>query len=433
MERPTKLMNRNFFLLWQGQSVNQLGVQFFFIAVPLWIMDATNSATLIGLIQMLAGLPAVILGPVGGAFADRYSRRTILVVGDAISGLAILSLVVLTFLAPQARQLILIWLCVVYVLVAVVAAFFNPAISAAIPDLVPEARVSTANSLNQLSIQLAVFIGQGLGGVLFRLAGAPVLFLINGLTYLFASASESLITIPQVIQRAGGENKGRFREFGSDILAGLRYIWSRPGLRELVFVSALLSFFTWPILVLLPFYVRDSLGATEDWFGYLSAAYGVGMLAGYLAAGAIPFTGKARGRLMVALIIAQSAGYGLLGLVREPLMALMLALVGGGMGGMVTVTITTIIQTTTPGEIRGRVFGLLSTISSSLAPLAMGLSGFVADLTGKNIPLIYVACGVTMGLLSVLVSLNRQFRNFLAFEQAEAVAQKVERQPASLH
>jgi MFS family permease len=321
---------------------------------------------------------------------------------------------------------------VVYVLVAVVAAFFNPAISAAIPDLVPEARVSTANSLNQLSIQLAVFVGQGLGGVLFRLAGAPVLFLINGLTYLFASASESLITIPQVMQRAGGESKGRFREFGSDIQAGLRYIWSRPGLRELVFVSALLSFFTWPILVLLPFYVRDSLGATEDWFGYLSAAYGVGMLAGYLAAGAVPFTGKARGRLMVALIIAQSAGYGLLGLVREPIMALMLALVGGGMGGMVTVTITTIIQTTTPGEIRGRVFGLLSTISSSLAPLAMGLAGVVADLTGKNIPLIYVACGVIMGLLSVLVSLNRQFRDFLAFEQAGAVGQKVERQPASL-
>ena len=79
-----------------------------------------------------------------------------------------------------------------------------------------------------------------------------------------------------------------------------------------------------------------------------------------------------------------------------------------------TVNITTIVQVATPGEIRGRVFGLLGSLSASLAPIAMGLSGIVADLVNQNIPLIYVSCGVIMTVLSLAVTASRHFRQFLA-------------------
>jgi MFS family permease len=103
-----------------------------------------------------------------------------------------------------------------------------------------------------------------------------------------------------------------------------------------------------------------------------------------------------------------------MGLARTPLMALILALLGGSVGGFITINITTLVQLHTPQEIRGRVFGLLTTISSAASPIAMGLAGIVADLTGKNIPLIYLVCSAIMTVLMLWVSLNADFRAFLS-------------------
>jgi len=432
MQQPTKLLNRNFFLLWQGQFVSRLGSQVVLIALVFWIKHATGSAALMGLIQMISSLPAVILGPVGGTFADRYSRRRIIILSDVLRGIAILSLAGLMFMVPEATGAILVWLSAVLIFSSLITTFFNPAISAAIPDLVPKSRIASANSLGQLSFQLSVFIGQGLGGTLFRLLGAPVLFLIDGLTYLFSAVSESFITIPQAVPEKSSRWQEQFLEFKRDMLEGFRYIWNRTGLRELVFVSALLTFFTVPVITLLPFYVEDFLQAKADWYGFLLAAAGFGSLIGYIVAGSVKLSGKARGKWMVTFIILESAGYGLLGLVKDPVTAMVLAFLGGATGGFVTVNMTTILQITTPGEIRGRVFGLLGTLSGSLAPIAMGLAGVVADLVGQNIPLIYLSCGAIMAVLSLAVLLNRHVRDFLACELEDEPPPPMEKQVVPL-
>ncbi len=433
MGQPSKLLNRNFFLLWQGQSISQLGSQAFIIAMLFWIKHATGSAALMGLLQMLSTLPAVFLAPIGGAVADRYSRRKIIIFSDLLRGSAVLSLAGLMFMAPDATQVTLVWLFVVSIFVTVISTFFGPAISATIPDLVPKDQVAAANSLGQLSMQLSLFIGQGLGGTLFRLLGAPLLFLVNGVSYLYASASQTFVVIPQVIPDKNSAWKEQFLEFKRDILEGFRYVWHRGGLRETVFVSAFLGFFTAPIIVLLPFYVEDVLQARVDWYGFILAISGLGALLGYLFVGVVKFSGKVRGRMMMTFIILQAVGYGVLGLVKSPTTAMVLGFLGGFTSGFVTVNITTVVQITTPGEIRGRVFGLLAAISGSLAPIAMGLAGVVADLVNQNIPLIYVSCGAIMTLLSVLVSLSREFRGFLAYVQEDEEPQKAERQAVPLN
>lgn len=419
MEQPTKLLNRNFFLLWQGQSISRLGSQGFIIAMLFWIKHTTDSATLMGLLQMFSAIPAVMLGPVAGVLADRYPRRSIIILSDVVRGLAVLLLAGLIFLASDKTDFILVALFLVAVLNATVSAFFEPAITASIPDIVPKEQVFSANSMGRVTSQLAIFVGQGLGGILFRLLGAPMLFIINGLTYLFAAGSETFVHIPQEIPKKSSGLKERLAEFKTDIGEGMRYVWNRKGLRRLVMVSAYLAFFTAPVIILLPFFVEDFLQVSIDWYGFIVAAYGIGTMGGFLFAGVMKFSGKKRGGLMLIFILGEAAGYGMLGLMRDPILALGLAFVGGFTGGFVAVNITTILQISTPREIRGRVFGLLGAITAGLTPVSMGLAGVVADLLNQNIPLLYGTCGGIMAVLSLIVAFNQDFRDFLAYEEPD--------------
>jgi len=415
-QEPTKLFNRNYFLLFQGQLVSRLGSQVYAIAMVLWIKDATGSATLMGLLMMVSAIPGVLLSPMGGAIADRFSRRMILVISDLTRGLAMLVVAALIYTMADSVNLLLGTLFVVAILTGTVTAFFRPAIAAAIPDLVPKDRVVTANSLGQLSLQLSVFFGQGLGGTLFRLLGAPFLFLINGISFLYASFSESLIKMPEVAPKEELSVNEHWQAFVVDLKEGFRYAWNRPGLRELVFISAVINFFTIPAIVLLPFFVEDTLGVRVDWYGFILVSFGLGGLLGYLFAGIVRLPGRSRMYLMLTFMIGQSVLYGVLGFMPRPIFVVILAIVAGFMGGYITVNITTVLQLSTPSEIRGRVFGLLGMVAGGLTPIAMGLSGIIADALDQNIPLIYAVSGGIMVLLSILVALLPQTRDLLAFE-----------------
>lgn len=412
--RYSKLFNRDFVLLWQSQFISLIGAQATMVGMVFWIKHTTDSATLMGVMQMVANLPAVILGPVGGTFADRHSRKSVIILTNLLRAVTLLLLAGLMFWNPQATGTIMVGLLIVLGFGGALMAFFQPAMVAAIPDLVPKASIATANSLGQMSAQISLFIGQGLGGTLFRILGAPLLFFINGLTSLIGAIGVTFTTIPQTVPEKSSHWREQFTDFGRDIIEGLRYIWHQAGLRALVLISAFLSFFTVPIITLLPFYVEDFLHATPDWYGFLVASYSVGSLLGYISAGLLKISGSTRARGMIVLIILESSLYGLLGVVSKPFIALGLALTGGMIGGFLAVNITVILQVTTPSEIRGRVFGLLSTIAGGLAPIAMGLSGVIADLVNKNIPMIFVGCGVAMTVLSCGVLLNRRVYEFLA-------------------
>jgi len=415
MQVPSRLLNRNFVLLWQGQLVSQLGSQAFAIAMMFWLKHQTHSASLMGLLMMLSMLPAVILGPIAGAVADHYSRRKIIIWCDLLCGLAVCTLAALMIL-DQETEVVLTALFVVAVLVGIIKSFFTPAIGAAIPDIVPESNLAAANSMNQASVQISTFVGQGLGGYLFLILGAPILFLIDGLTYLFSALSETFIRIPQILPEKSPSRSERIDAFKRDIAAGFQYAWNNAGLRALFFAAAFLNFFVMPIILLLPFYVEDILQVTADWYGYILAAFGLGALLGYGLAGAIKTTGKRKSELIIIALIIMSLGLALLSTIRNATLALFVMMGVGILNGLINIHIITILQITTPSEIRGRVFGLLTTLTAGLMPIAMGLGGVVADLTQQNIPLIYATCGSILVMLSIMTSLSSEFRQFLAFE-----------------
>jgi MFS family permease len=226
--------------------------------------------------------------------------------------------------------------------------------------------------------------------------------------------TESLVRIPQRFPEAGVTWRERVHEFRTDIVSGFSMIWSTRGLRTLVIVSTMLSFVTAAVLVTIPFYVSDQLQQKEDWVGFLSAAYGTGALVGYLSAGIKEFRGTTRATLLAGSMLLESLVTLSLGLVSGAPVALVVVFVGGMFGGFTAIYVMTIVQTTTPSEARGRMFGFLGSISASLAPLGMGAGGFVFDAIGQNIPLMYLSCGTLMVVLVLSLIVSKDVRTFLA-------------------
>lgn len=438
IKRPLKLWNRSFVLLWQGQLVSQTGQRAFGLAMLFFIKEATGSASLMGLMVMLSTLPGVLLGPLGGTFADRFSRKKIIVFGDLINGFFVLSLGLLmtyifyvrgqlanayvpndfilfflTHIEPRANAIMIGWLFIVSAAGAIIFAFFTPAVTAAVPDIVPDNRLDAANSFNQFAIFISLFIGQGLGGILYTITGASALFLINSFTYFFASGCEAFVTIPQKIPQQAKKGDEVFKTFIADTREGLHYVWNQKGMRILFAVAALLYFFISPMALLLPFYVQDYLKLDAAWYGYLLMSLGVGSVFGYLIAGAVTTRGRAQSNLTIGSLLAASIALGVTGLIRVPVIVLAVVFLVGLSAGIFMVKATTILQLSASSEIRGRVFGLLGTLTSGLAPLGMGIGGVVADLANKNIPLIYAVCGLLVLVLSVALVFSKEARDFL--------------------
>jgi MFS family permease len=423
LKEPTKLFNKNFLLLWQGQFVSRFGNVIYFFAMNVWLTWTFDSALIVGLLGMFAGIPAVIFGVIGGTIADNFSRRKIIIMTDFLNGIISLTLAAMFFILPLtytgSNQILLIAVFIVSILGATLNAFFGPAMDASIPDIVPKSTLVQANSMGQLSRQLAQFSGQGAGAALIEVLGAPVFILFNGFSFLFSAFSEFFIKIPQVIPEKSKNVKNQLKKFKTDMVEGFNYINKNKGLKNLVFVSIFTNFFTAPIIVLLTFYVKDILLMPKSWYGLLMISFAIGALIGYTSVAIINPHGSTRCKLIITFLVIQSAGYAVLGLIRIPSHAIFIMFIGGILNGFVLNNITTILQLTVPSNIRGRVFGLLTTISASAMPLGMGLSGVIGKLLDNNIPIIYVCTGVITAVLSIAISLNRDFREFISYETEE--------------
>jgi MFS family permease len=322
-----------------------------------------------GLMMMISSLPGVLLGPLGGTFADNFSRKKIMVFGDLLNGFFVLSLAILmifvfyargqmavtfppteftlfalTSIEPYANAIMIGWLFIVAAAGAIIFAFFTPAVTAAVPDIVPVNKLDAANSLNQFAIFISLFVGQGLGGLLYTITGAGALFLINGFTYLFASGAEAFIRIPQVIPEQTKKGSEAFRVFVNDTKEGLFYVWNQKGMRILFLVAALLYLFIAPMALLLPFYVEDYLKLDAAWYGYLLMSLGVGSVIGYVIAGSITTRGRTQSNLTIGSLVAAAMSLGFIGIVQIPSVVLVVIFLVGLTAGVFMVKATTILQ-----------------------------------------------------------------------------------------
>lgn len=411
--RHTRLLNRDFLLLWQGQGVGGVGVAMAQVATVYWLLEETGSATTMGLVSMTAAIPGVLLGPFGGALADRYSRKTLIVAGNCLLGVAALCLAI-AFLAIAGQVELKIGALVVFgVLTGAANAMLRPAVMAAVPNLVPLMRLNTANAMNSFATMASNGIGNAIGGVLFRVIGAPMLFLSTGCTYLLAALSVAFLRIPQTLPLAPPSLRSLTRAFMTDVAVGLRYVWGRTGLRNMVLAFALLNFVTAPMAVLLPILLDQHRGLPPDWYGYLMGAMATGNVTGMIVAGVVRIDGPARTVTMLAALYSMAVCTFVIGVAESPYTLLVAHAVDGVFMGMMMVAFTTLMQATTPDRLRGRAMSVLMTLIMGTVPIAMGLAGVLADAVDQNVPLLFIGAGIAAGCIVTGMGSGKAFREFL--------------------
>ena len=402
-------LTRNFVLLWHGQLVSHLGNQAFLIATTFYVLEVTGSATLVAGAMMAATLPLVIVGPIGGTVADRHSRRSILVRADFLRAIATGGLALALLSQPDATPRHIVLIIAVAAFNGIMSALFAPAFQALVPDLVPNDRLATANSINQMSTQTSTLVGQALGGVLYVAWGPAVLLLLDAVTFAYAGIATWFLPAERTAPRVSTSFRLAFERYAADTRAGMAYVWARSGMTAVLGIFAGVNCLFMPVFVLLPFYVREVLGAGPAWYGFLLSGSAVGALAGSVAASIV--LGKVRAHAAVVRLClgGVAAGVLLLAATDATWLALAALVAIGALSSFINVTVITAFQSAVPAGVRGRVMALVIALGTAAVPIGMALGGVLGDRWRNSLHLVFAGSGVAIVLLAGLSCAVRGF------------------------
>jgi predicted MFS family arabinose efflux permease len=361
--------NRDFRLMWLGQVVSQLGDWFDTIALFTLVLRLTGSGRAVGLVLVARFLPSVVLGPLSGVFADRFNRRTLMIASDV--GRA---LVVLGFLFVRRPEQV--WL--VYVLTVLqlgLSSFFEPARSAAIPSIVRERELVTANALSSVTWSAMLTLGAAFGGPVTAWFGTDAAFVIDSLTYVLSALLIASVRLPRRPPREKRKLTVSKALGVSDTLEGLRYVRGRPRVLAVLLVKP-----AWGlgggILTLLPVFgekVFPVAGSAAAGMSVLYFARGIGTAVGPLFVRR--FYGETRREMQRAIgvsFVIAGAFYISFGSSGSFALALVWLAVAHMAGSTLWVFSTVLLQATVEDEFRGRVFASELTLMT----LAMAASNY---------------------------------------------------------
>ncbi|MFY9561847.1 MAG: MFS transporter [Terriglobales bacterium] len=352
--------NRNFRRLWGAQVVSEIGDWFYTLAIYNLLLQLTGRAGSVALALVLQVLPQTLIGPTSGVINDRLRRKHVMIAADLGR-----ILIVLCMLFVRSKEMV--WL-VYPLLVAetLLAAFFEPARSSVIPNIVEREDVILANTLSSTTWSINLMIGATLGGAVAALLGRDAVFILNALSFL---ASALLILRMRFVEpHAESARPLRARELVdfSPILDGIRYVRSQVRLRSTVFVKAgnLIIGPGWVLFTVMgqnEFAVRwhglDPARGAFLGMSILLGARGVGALLGPLLTA--PWAGHWIRRLEIAIFwgfLAAAAGYMLVGVSSHLWQASLCVMLAHFGSSMVWVFSTTLLQLQSEDKFRGRVF-----------------------------------------------------------------------------
>ena len=376
--------NRNFRRLWLAQIVSEIGDWFYTLSIYTLLLQMTGHAGSVALALVLQVLPQTLAGPTAGVVNDRVKRKYVMIVADLAR-----FVIVLAMLLVRSRSLV--WLVYPLLLAeTTMAAFFEPARSAVIPNIAGEGEVLVANTLSSATWSVNLLIGASVGGVVAAYLGRDAAFVLNGLSFLASAVLISGMRFAEPHAETAAPLRLRDLFDFSPVMEGIDYIRNHPALVPAVFAKAgeLMVGPSWVIFTVMgarEFALHgrgiNSAGAAMLGISILLGGRGAGALVGPLIAAR--WAGQNDQRLRLGILggyLTIAMGYGLIGVSHSVWIAAACAVLAHAGGSTVWVFSTTLLQLRTEDRFRGRVFSADLGLASFSFALTAYLCGHFLDL-----------------------------------------------------
>jgi MFS family permease len=374
----------NYRRYFRGQAVSLTGTWMQMTAQAWLVLTLTHSATKLGLVVALQTLPVLLLGPYGGVVADRVDKRRLMVALQSAMGVQALVLGVLTVTGA-----VRLWqIGALAVLLGLNNAFENPARQSFMLELVGERDLRNAVSLNSVLVNVARTVGPAVAGVLIATVGEGLCFLLNAASFVAVVASlmrldrSALRPSPPAIRAPG-----QLRE-------GLRYIARTPDLAVPLAMMALVGCLAYEFQVSLPVMARQGLHVGATGYGFMTAAMGIGAVAGGLLV-------AARGRTGLHTLVLSAAAFAVVLTLAALAPTIGVELVALALTGWASISFmstgNSTLQLTAEPMMRGRVMSLWFVAFQGSTPIGGPIVGLVMAQAGPR-------AGLGLGAVACLLA-----------------------------
>lgn len=361
---------RDFRLFWTGQIISYSGTWMHSTAQGWLVYSLTKSPFYLGVVSAASWLPILLLSLVGGAVADRFRKRYLLIATQALSILPALVIGILT-----AKGVVTVWHVIAMgFLMGTFNAFDIPARQSFLIEMVKKESLLNAVALNSAAFNGARIIGPVAAGLTIEHIGLAPCFFINAASFLAVIGALAMMKVQGI---AGGKRKSIL----SEISEGVGFIKREPGALRPMLLVALFSLFGLPFIALLPVFAEEVLNVGAEGLGFLAGAAGVGALS---AAMMLAFRGdvSGKGKPMSIASMAFPAALLVFSLSADYALSLGALVVAGFAIVSFLALANSSIQLLTPDGLRGRVMSVYTTVFLGMMPIGHSIMGTLASALG---------------------------------------------------
>lgn len=392
---PDLRENRDFMTLWGGQSVSVFGTQITQFALPWLVLDLSHAAFAVGALNAISFIPYLLFSLPAGLIADRWNRRTIMLVCDIGRAVVVGSVPVAYFLG----HLTLVQLFVVGALGRLFTVFFDVGYMACLPNIVEKPQLTDANGKLELTRNIAEFSGQPIGGLLVTVLTAAGTMVFDAVSYVVSAISLFAIKRPFAAPAPRHEEG----TFWHRITEGIRYVWRDPLIRALALAPMVGNLATSASFTVLVFRARDELHFTAVQTGIFVSCVAIGQAVAALLVGRVARR-VPPGRLIFLAALLQPLF--LLGLALTGNFFLMVAIqiVWGFAVTMLNVPMSSLRQTLIPDHILGRAISAIRLLVLAMYPIGALVGGALATISGARTTFAVAAAVLALAVGVIAIS-----------------------------
>lgn len=405
----------NITLLLASKTISLLGTNIYNFALSLYILKVTGSGASFAINVLIAMLPRIILGPFAGIIADRIDRKKLTIIFDALSGIITFGLLGLSSIYGLKVEFIYI----TSLLLAIINIFYDTSLTSSMPNLVTDKKLMKINSYCSTSTAVSGILAPVLAGVIYGLIPINIFLILNGISFFFSSAIEMFINFN--FNRSldtSSKTPMTLTVFKNEIKEVLQFVREQKIIYELIkYVLLINFFFNASIGVVYPYIINNVLKMSSAQYGTFQAFYFVGMIIASVILGNKKEKGNGLKNLALGLGTT-GVVFMLLGIqvIKLSLFKINFVLCAYNVillfiMGVALITVNTPLMVTlqrmTPENLRGRITGIIGTLSGGIAPLGIIITGLIIDRVSPLI--ILLVSGGTIVLAAVHMKMCKDF------------------------